>query len=134
MFRLLQLRSLNVRPTLCRMAPKAPNPPICCDWRARVTRPRVVQRIPSAVVGTVKPGVGAVVQKPRLPKILNHISRSFAGLMGRQYIFGATVLLKIDISIKNFEHMRALTEIAHRDGIAIDYVSEELMGEHKLYT
>ncbi len=87
----------------------------------RLMRPEVIDRILDAGVATVNLAVDAVDEKPGLPKALNPIRRNFDYLVRKQYAYGATVFFNINICRNNLDDVKALTEIAHADGIATDY-------------
>jgi MoaA/NifB/PqqE/SkfB family radical SAM enzyme len=87
----------------------------------RLMRPEVMDRILDAGVATVNLAVDAVEEKPSLPKALAPIRRNFDYLVRRQYAYGATVFFNINICRNNLDDVKALTEIAHDNGIATDY-------------
>jgi MoaA/NifB/PqqE/SkfB family radical SAM enzyme len=94
----------------------------------RLMRPEVIDRILDAGVATVNLAVDGVNEKPGLPKALNPIRRNFEYLVRKQYAYGATVFFNINICRNNLDDAKALTEIAHDNGIATDYhINEEPM-------
>jgi len=96
----------------------------------RLMRPEVMDRILDAGVATVNLAVDAVDEKPGLPKAFYPIRRNFEYLVRRQYAYGATVFFNINICRNNLDDVKALTEIAHDNGIATDYhINEEPMIE-----
>ena len=96
----------------------------------RLMRPEVIDRVLDAGVATINLAVDAVDEKPGLPKALNPIRSNFEYLVRRQYAYGATVFFNINICRNNLEDVKALTEIAHANGIATDYhINEEPMIE-----
>jgi MoaA/NifB/PqqE/SkfB family radical SAM enzyme len=96
----------------------------------RLMRPEVMDRILDAGVATVNLAVDAVDEKPGLPKALAPIRRNFDYLVRRQYGYGATVFFNINICRNNLDDVKALTEIAHDNGIATDYhINEQPMME-----
>ena len=98
----------------------------------RLMRPEVMDRILDAGVATVNLAVDAVDEKPGLPKALAPIRRNFDYLVRRQYGYGATVFFNINICRNNLDDVKALTEIAHDNGIATDYhINESPMLEHE---
>ena len=98
----------------------------------RLMRPEVMDRILDAGVATVNMAVDAVDEKPGLPKALAPIRRNFDYLVRRQYGYGATVFFNINICRNNLDDVKALTEIAHDNGIATDYhINESPMLEHE---
>ena len=98
----------------------------------RLMQPEVTDRILDAGVAVVNLAVDAVDEKPGLPKALNPIRRNFEYLVRRQYAYGATVFFNINICRNNLDDVKALTEIAHANGIATDYhINEEPMIKHE---
>jgi len=87
----------------------------------RLMRPEVIDQILDAGVATVNLAVDAVDEKPGLPKALNPIRKNFEYLIRRQYDYGATVFFNINICRNNLDDVKALTKIAHANGIATDY-------------
>jgi MoaA/NifB/PqqE/SkfB family radical SAM enzyme len=88
---------------------------------ARLLRPEVIDWISDAGVATVNFAVDAVDEKPGLPKALNPVRSHFDYLTKKQYVYGYTVFLNINICRTNLEDVKRLTEIAHDNGIATDY-------------
>jgi len=87
----------------------------------RPMRPEVIDRILDAGVATVNLAVDAVDEKPGLPKALNRIRRNFEYLVRKQYGYGATVFFNTNICRNNCDDVKALTEVAHDNGVATDY-------------
>jgi MoaA/NifB/PqqE/SkfB family radical SAM enzyme len=87
----------------------------------RLMRPEVIDRIADAGVATVNLAVDTVHEKPGLPKALAPIRSYFDYLVRKQYKYGYTVFFNINICRNNLEDAKALTEIAHDNGIATDY-------------
>jgi len=98
----------------------------------RLMRPEVMDRILDAGVATVNLAVDAVDEKPGLPKALTPIRKNFDYLVRRQYGYGATLFFNINICRNNLDDVKALTEIAHDNGIATDYhINESPMLEQQ---
>ena len=87
----------------------------------RLMKPDVIDRMGDAGVATVNLAVDAVDLKPGLPKALAPIRAYFDYLIRKQYQYGYTVFLNMNINHSNLEDVRQLTEIAHDNGIATDY-------------
>jgi MoaA/NifB/PqqE/SkfB family radical SAM enzyme len=87
----------------------------------RLMRPAVIDKIGDAGVGIVNLAVDAVDLKPGLPKALVPIRSYFDYLVKRQYRYGYSIFLNINICGNNMDDVRHLTEIAHDNNIATDY-------------
>ena len=87
----------------------------------RLMTPDVIDRLADAGVATFNLALDAVDPKPGLPKALSPIRKSFEYLVGRQYRYGYTVFLNINICRNNLDDVRALTEIAREHRISTDY-------------
>jgi MoaA/NifB/PqqE/SkfB family radical SAM enzyme len=87
----------------------------------RLLRPDVIDRLGDAGVGVVNLAIDAVDLKPGLPKALAPIRKNFDYLIKRQFRYGYSVFININICGNNMEDVRELTEIAHQNGIATDY-------------
>ena len=87
----------------------------------RLMKPDVIDRLGDAGVATFNLAVDAVDLKPGLPKALNPIRRSFDYLVERQYRYGYTVFLNINICRNNLDDVQMLTEIARAHKISTDY-------------
>ncbi len=88
---------------------------------ARLLRPEVIDRLADAGMATFNFAVDAVDEKPGLPKALAPVRKHFEYLLKKQYSYGYTVFLNINITRINMDDVRQLTEIAHDYGIATDY-------------
>jgi len=96
----------------------------------RLMRPEVIDQLGDAGVATVNLAVDSVEDRKELPKALNPIRRYFDYLIKKQYVYGYSVFLNINITRINLEDVRQLTEIAHDVGIATDYhINESPMTE-----
>jgi len=87
----------------------------------RLMRPDVIDRIGDAGVATVNLAVDCVKEKPGLPKALEPIRPYFDHLIKKQYQYGYSVFLNMNINHSNLDDVRELTEIAHDHGLATDY-------------
>jgi MoaA/NifB/PqqE/SkfB family radical SAM enzyme len=97
----------------------------------RLMTPDVIDRVADAGVATVNLAVDAWDIKPGLPKAMVPIRKYFEHLVRKQYKYGYTVFLNINICRNNLEDVRMLTELAHDNNIATDYhICETPMMEH----
>ena len=87
----------------------------------RLMRPDLIDRLADAGVATFNLAVDAWDVKPGLPKAMVPIRQNFDYLMRKQYKYGYSVFLNINICRNNLEDVRQLTELAHDNGIATDY-------------
>jgi MoaA/NifB/PqqE/SkfB family radical SAM enzyme len=87
----------------------------------RLMKPAVIDRLADAGVATFNLALDAVDAKPGLPKTLNPIRQYFDYLVTKQYRYGYTVFLNINICRNNLDDVRALTEIAREHKISTDY-------------
>jgi MoaA/NifB/PqqE/SkfB family radical SAM enzyme len=87
----------------------------------RLMHERVVNRLADAGVATFNLAVDAWDEKPGLPKAIVPIRQNFEYLIRKQYKYGYSVFLNINICRNNLEDVRKLTELAHDHGIATDY-------------
>jgi MoaA/NifB/PqqE/SkfB family radical SAM enzyme len=98
----------------------------------RLLRPDVIDRLGDAGVATVNFAVDAVEEKPGLPKALAPIRGNFDYLIKKQYSYGYTVFINMNICRNNMDDIRRLTEIARENGIATDYhINESPMIEQE---
>jgi organic radical activating enzyme len=89
---------------------------------ARLLHTNVIDKLADAGVSTFNIAVDdAVAVKPGLQKALVPIHRQFYYLIRKQYSYGYSVFLNINICCNNLNDVRQLTEIAHDCGIATDY-------------
>jgi len=96
----------------------------------RLMRPAVIDRLADAGLGTVNLAVDAWDIKPGLPKAIVPIRSFFDYLVRKQYKYGYSVFLNINICRNNLEDVVQLTELARDSGIATDYhVCESPMTE-----
>lgn len=94
----------------------------------RLLRPDLIDRLADAGVATFNLAVDAWEEKPGLPKAMVPIRKNFEYLIRKQYKYGYTVFLNINICRNNLDDVRQLTELAHENGIATDYhICEEPM-------
>jgi MoaA/NifB/PqqE/SkfB family radical SAM enzyme len=87
----------------------------------RLLRPEVIDKVADAGVATVNLAVDAWDIKPGLPKAMVPIRSYFDYLVKKQYKYGYSVFLNINICHNNMDDVRQLTELAHDSGIATDY-------------
>lgn len=87
----------------------------------RLLKPDVIDRLADAGVSTFNLAVDAMDLKPGLPKALAPIRPYFEYLVKKQYRYGYSVFLNINICRNNLEDVRQLTETAHEYGISTDY-------------
>jgi len=87
----------------------------------RLLRPDVIDRLGDAGVAVVNLAIDAVDLKPGLPKALVPIRKNFDYLIKRQFRYGYSVFININICGNNMDDVRELTEIAHENGVATDY-------------
>ncbi len=88
---------------------------------ARLMRPEVIDKLADAGVATFNIAVDAWDVKPGLPKAMVPIRSYFDYLVKKQYKYGYSVFLNINICHNNMDDVRQLTELAHDSGIATDY-------------
>ncbi len=87
----------------------------------RLMRPGLIDRLADAGVATFNLAVDAWDEKPGLPKAIVPIRENFEYLIRKQYKYGFSVFLNINICRNNLEDVQKLTELAHDSGIATDY-------------
>jgi MoaA/NifB/PqqE/SkfB family radical SAM enzyme len=87
----------------------------------RLMKPDLIDRLADAGVATFNLAVDAWDVKPGLPKAMIPIRENFEYLIRKQYKYGFSVFLNINICRNNLEDVRMLTELAHANGIATDY-------------
>jgi len=87
----------------------------------RLLKPPVIDRLADAGVATFNLATDTVEEKPGLPKALAPIRSHFDYLVKKQYRYGYTVFLNINICRNNLDDVKALTEIAHEHKISTDY-------------
>jgi MoaA/NifB/PqqE/SkfB family radical SAM enzyme len=87
----------------------------------RLMRNDVIDRLADAGVATFNLAVDSVADRKELPKALMPIQRQFEYLIKKQYVYDYSVFFNINITRINSSDVRALTEIAHQNGIATDY-------------
>jgi MoaA/NifB/PqqE/SkfB family radical SAM enzyme len=89
----------------------------------RLLRPDVIDKVADAGVATVNLAVDSWDDVPGkgLPKAMVPIRKHFDYLVKKQYKYGYSVFLNINICANNMDDVRQLTELAHDSGIATDY-------------
>jgi MoaA/NifB/PqqE/SkfB family radical SAM enzyme len=88
---------------------------------ARLLRPDVIDRLADAGMATFNFAVDVVDEKPGLPKALAPVRPYFEYLVKKQYSYGYTVFLNINITRRNLDDVIRLTEIAREHAVATDY-------------
>jgi MoaA/NifB/PqqE/SkfB family radical SAM enzyme len=88
---------------------------------ARLLRPEVIDQLADAGVATVNFAVDCVDEIPGLQKALTPVRSNFDYLIKKQYQYGYSVFLNMNICRTNLADIKRLTEIAHDNGIATDY-------------
>jgi MoaA/NifB/PqqE/SkfB family radical SAM enzyme len=84
----------------------------------RLLKPDVIDRLADAGVATFNLATDVVDEKPGLPKALSPIRSYFEYLVKKQYRYGYTVFLNINICRNNLDDVKRLTEIAHENDIS----------------
>jgi MoaA/NifB/PqqE/SkfB family radical SAM enzyme len=87
----------------------------------RLMTPTMIDHLSDAGMATLNLAVDAWDIKPGLPKAMVPIRSNFDYLVRKQYKYGYSVFLNINICRNNLEDVRLLTELAHENGIATDY-------------
>jgi MoaA/NifB/PqqE/SkfB family radical SAM enzyme len=87
----------------------------------RLLRHNVIDRLGDAGVATINLALDSVEERKELPKALAPIRPYFDYLVKKQYLYGFSVFLNINITRINLSDVMELTEIAHDAGIATDY-------------
>ncbi len=87
----------------------------------RLMKPDLIDRLADAGMATVNLAVDAWDVKPGLPKAMVPIRQYFDYLVRKQYKYGYSVFLNINICRNNLEDVRQLTQLARDNGIATDY-------------
>ncbi len=80
-----------------------------------------VDEIGRAGVATINLAVDCLEPRAGLVKAFSRIERQFEYLVEREKHYGYITFLNINITRDNIDDVKALTEIAHRHGIATDY-------------
>ncbi|MDR5730385.1 MAG: hypothetical protein RB191_23505, partial [Terriglobia bacterium] len=88
---------------------------------ARLLRTDVIDKLADAGMSTFNIAVDAFDVKEGLPKALVPIRKQLDYLIRKQYGYGYSVFLNINICRNNLDDVRELTEFAHANGIATDY-------------
>jgi MoaA/NifB/PqqE/SkfB family radical SAM enzyme len=102
----------------------------------RLLRPEIIDRLADAGISTVNLAVDTWDVKPGLPKAMVPIRANFDYLVRKQYKYGYTVFLNINICRNNLSDVRVLTELANGSCIATDYhicespMTEQLSFDH----
>lgn len=80
-----------------------------------------IEQVGEAGVAAINLAVDTVVESPGLPKSFKKIERQFQELVRLKEKYGYIVIFNINITSKNIEDVRKLTEIAHYHNIGTDY-------------
>ncbi|HYZ83585.1 MAG TPA: radical SAM protein, partial [Bryobacteraceae bacterium] len=88
---------------------------------ARLLRHDVIDRLADAGMATFNFAVDVVDEKPGLPKALAPVRKYLEYLVKKQYSYGYTVFLNINITRRNMDDVVRLTEIAREHALATDY-------------
>lgn len=93
-----------------------------------------IDDVGKAGVAAVNLAVDCIDPKPGLPKAFAEIEENFDYLVQRQPEYGYVIFFNINITSKNLDDVKQLTEIAHTNNIATDYhVNEEPQVEQNHY-
>jgi len=87
----------------------------------RLLFPGRIDRLADAGISTFNLAVDSWEEKPGLPKAMLPIRSQFEYLVRKQYKYGYTVFLNINICRNNLPDVQKLTKLAHASGIATDY-------------
>lgn len=87
----------------------------------RLLKPDVIDRLADAGVSTFNLAIDAMDLKPGLAKALAPIRPYFEYLVKKQYRYGYSVFLNINICRNNLDDVRQLTDLAHEYHISTDY-------------
>ncbi len=102
----------------------------------RLLWPKVIDKVADAGVATINLAVDAWDDVPGsgLPKAMVPIRSHFDYMVKKQYKYGYSCFLNINICRNNLEDVRRLTELAHDNGIATDYhICESPMTEQPAF-
>jgi len=80
-----------------------------------------IDKVGKAGVAAVNFAVDCVEPKPGLPKALMAVEPQFRYLVKQQEKYGYIVFFNMNITSKNIKDIKLLTEIAHDNGIGVDY-------------
>ncbi len=84
-------------------------------------KPDVLDRLGDAGVANINLAIDCVVEKPGLPKALNRIQKNFDHMVKRKHYYGYTAMINTNITHINQDDVRQLVQIAHDNGLAIDF-------------
>lgn len=80
-----------------------------------------IDKLGKAEVAAINLAVDCVAPKPGLPKALKSIEPQFKYLVSQQENYGYILFFNMNITSKNLEDVKKLTEIAYENGIGMDY-------------
>ncbi len=80
-----------------------------------------IDQIGKAGVAAINLAVDCIEPKPGLPKALMLVEKQFRYLVEQQEKYGYMVFFNMNITSKNIKDVKMLTEIAHDNGIGVDY-------------
>jgi MoaA/NifB/PqqE/SkfB family radical SAM enzyme len=84
-------------------------------------KPEVLDKIGDAGVANINLAIDCVIEKPGLPKALNRIQKNFDYMVQKKHYYGYTAMINTNITHINQDDVRQLVDIAHNNGIAIDF-------------
>jgi len=80
-----------------------------------------IDKAGKADVAAINLAVDCIYPKPGLPKALMPIEPQFRYLVSQQENYGYILFFNMNITSKNVKDIKMLTEIAHDNGIGVDY-------------
>jgi len=93
-----------------------------------------IDEIGKAGISTINLAVDSMDAAPGLPKCFRRIRRQFEWLVERQKEYGYITFLNINITDKNVDDVKTLTELAHGYGVPIDYhINEPPLMDYDTY-
>lgn len=85
-----------------------------------------IHQLGTAGIGSVNLAVDCIDERPGLPKSLNRLGPVFQHLVEQRHKYGYLVFLNVNVTSRNLEDVRDLTEIAYENDLGIDYHIAEL--------
>lgn len=80
-----------------------------------------IDKLGKADVAAINLAVDCIQPKPGLPKALMPVEPQFRYLVSQQEKYGYLLFFNMNITSKNIKDIKMLTEIAHENGIGVDY-------------